>query len=64
MELGDFLTALALMMVIEGVLPFLSPGATRRALFRVVQNNDKTLRLTGLATMAGGVVLLYVVRHV
>jgi uncharacterized protein YjeT (DUF2065 family) len=59
----DLLTAIALMLVIEGILPFLSPAHTRRALFQIVQQNDKTLRLTGLATMAIGLTVLYLVRH-
>lgn len=58
----DLLTALALLLVIEGILPFLSPRGLRRALFQIVQHNDKTLRTTGLVTMLVGLVLLYLVR--
>lgn len=61
--LQDLLSAIALLLIIEGILPFLSPSTTRRTLFQIVQQNDKTLRLTGLATMALGVVLLYLIRH-
>ena len=58
----DLLTAIALMLIIEGILPFVSPRNLRRALFSIVQQNDKSLRLTGLGTMLAGVVLLYLVR--
>ncbi|MDR9406086.1 MAG: DUF2065 domain-containing protein [Spiribacter sp.] len=58
----DVLTAIALILIIEGVLPFLSPRTLRKALFSIVQNNDKQLRLTGFLTMLAGVLLLYWVR--
>jgi len=58
----DVLTALALILIIEGVLPFLSPRTLRKALFSIVQNNDKQLRLTGFLTMLAGLLLLYWVR--
>jgi hypothetical protein len=58
----DVLTAIALILIVEGVLPFLSPRTLRKALFSIVQNNDKQLRLTGFLTMLAGVLLLYWVR--
>lgn len=58
----DLLTAFALLLIIEGILPFLSPRTMRKALFSIVQNNDKTLRVTGLMTMLAGLLLLYLVR--
>lgn len=59
----DLLAAVALVLVIEGIMPFLSPHSMRRWLFYVVQQNDKTLRITGLVAMLLGVTLLYLVRH-
>ncbi|MRH77776.1 DUF2065 family protein [Spiribacter sp. C176] len=58
----DLLTAFALLLIIEGILPFLSPRTMRKALFSIVQNNDKALRMTGLMTMLAGLLLLYLVR--
>ncbi len=58
----DLLAALALVLVIEGIIPFISPAAMRRMLETVSQINDRTLRITGLISMASGVVLLYLVR--
>lgn len=58
----DLLTAVALLLIIEGILPFVSPRTLRRVLFSIVQHNDKALRLTGLGTMLAGVLLLYLVR--
>jgi uncharacterized protein YjeT (DUF2065 family) len=50
-------------MVLEGIVPFGSPQSLRRMLERVSRIDDRTLRLTGLASMICGVVLLYLVRH-
>ena len=54
--------ALALMMVLEGLLPFLSPGRLREALLLMIRMDDRGLRLLGLTSMALGVLLLYWVR--
>ena len=58
----DFLAAVALMLVIEGMLPFASPTMMRQAFAAMATMNDRALRLSGLASMAAGVVLLYFVR--
>lgn len=57
------LGAFALMLVIEGLLPFFNPGAWRRMFERAVQLNDGQLRFVGLASMACGLLLLLVVGH-
>ena len=57
----DILLALALMLVIEGFLPFLSPQFMRQALAMMAQMNDQQLRMSGLTSMVLGVVLLYLV---
>jgi uncharacterized protein len=58
----DIFTAVALMLVFEGIMPFLSPQAFRKTLISASQMNDSTLRIVGIASMLGGVLLLYVVR--
>ena len=58
----DLLVALALVLVIEGIVPFLNPGAMRRALLALAQMNDNTLRFAGLTVMITGCLLLYVLR--
>ena len=58
----DLLVALALVLVIEGVVPFLNPGAMRRAMLALARMNDGTLRFAGLTVMVAGCLLLYVVR--
>ena len=58
----DLLTALALVLVIEGVLPFVNPGGFRRALLMATQLDDNWLRFAGLTAMILGCLLLYAVR--
>lgn len=50
--------ALALMLVIEGVLPFLSPGAWRKVFERAVQLSDGQIRFVGLSSMIAGLLAL------
>jgi hypothetical protein len=57
----DLLSAVALVFVIEGMLPFLSPGALRRTLLGVCALSDTTLRFTGLSSMLVGIVILNLV---
>lgn len=59
---SDLGTALALVLVIEGLLPLLSPKNFRQALLAAVQMNDRVLRTVGIISMTVGVLLLYWVR--
>lgn len=56
-----FPVALALVFVIEGMLPFLSPGRWRSMIATVLQLDDAGIRRFGLGSMLFGVVLLYLV---
>ena len=60
---NDLLAAVALILVIEGVMPFLSPATVRRTMQQLTQLPDRVLRTIGLASMVCGVVLLYLIRH-
>ena len=53
------LTALALMLIIEGVLPFLAPGFWRDTFRRVTEMSDGQLRFIGLTSMLAGLLLLF-----
>jgi uncharacterized protein YjeT (DUF2065 family) len=60
MSLGEILVpALALMLIMEGVLPFLSPTAWREAFSRMIQFKDGQLRFMGLVSMLAGLLLLF-----
>jgi uncharacterized protein len=57
------LGAVALMLVIEGVLPFLSPSRWRAMFERATRLSDGQIRFIGLSSMLVGVVLLLVYWH-
>jgi uncharacterized protein YjeT (DUF2065 family) len=52
------LTALALMLIIEGMLPFVSPRLWRDAFRRLTDMTDGQIRFVGLASMLAGLLLL------
>lgn len=59
---SDLLAAFALVLVIEGVIPFLNPQSLRRMFATLSQMDDRTLRVAGLVSMVAGLILLGVVR--
>ena len=54
-----FLMAFALMLVIEGLLPFLAPTLWRETFRRITQMSDGQIRFFGLSSMIVGVLLLF-----
>ena len=60
--LSELLTALALVLVIEGLLPFASPVLYRAAVEALADTPPRRLRLFGLSSMIAGVVILTLVR--
>ena len=59
---ADLAAALGLLLVIEGVMPFASPGGSKRAMAVMASASDSTLRTAGFASMAAGLLLLWLVR--
>lgn len=59
----NLLSAICLMLVIEGIIPFLYPKRWRNMVEKIALVNDKTLRITGLISMLVGTTLLYLVKH-
>ena len=57
-----FLPALALMLVMEGLLPFLAPAAWREAFTRMTRMKDGQVRFMGLFSMLAGLLLLLITR--
>jgi uncharacterized protein YjeT (DUF2065 family) len=57
------LLAFALMLVIEGILPFLVPGLWRDTFRRLTEMSDGQIRFIGLTSMLVGLMLMYLVRH-
>ena len=55
------LSAIALMLIVEGLLPFLSPGAWRRVFERALQMSDGQIRFLGLCSILAGLAMLLLV---
>ena len=63
-ELGRYLGgAFALYLVLEGVLPFVNPDATKRLMGKLAQAETKQLRWGGLISMIIGLALLWMARN-
>ncbi|MEJ2682305.1 MAG: DUF2065 domain-containing protein [Gammaproteobacteria bacterium] len=54
----DLGTGVALVLVLEGVLPFLSPNLLKQTYSNIVSMSDQTIRFIGLGSMVIGLVLL------
>lgn len=57
----ELLIATALMLIIEGITPFINPNMMRQVCATVMQMDDKTLRTGGFISMMVGLVILYLV---
>ena len=58
--LTDLLTALALVLIIEGLLPFISPSTWRRVMRDIEKMGPQGIRIAGLVSMLSGALLLYI----
>ena len=56
--MATFLMALALMLILEGVLPFIAPNLWRDTFRRIIQMSDGQIRFVGLSSMLVGLLLL------
>lgn len=54
-------TSIALLLVLEGILPFLSPQLWRKLMFHAVRRDDQRIRLMGLLSLLGGTGLMLLV---
>ncbi|PCI60830.1 MAG: DUF2065 domain-containing protein [Methylophilaceae bacterium] len=59
---STLLAAFGLMLVFEGLLPFVAPKAWRETFKRMIALNDGQLRFVGLLSIAGGLFLLFLNR--
>ncbi len=57
----NFLTAFCLLLVLEGILPFLYPGRWRQLVAVLATMDDAKLRVMGLVSMLVGLALLYLI---
>jgi len=59
----ELLSALALVLVIEGLFPFISPAGFRKKILAMLEMNDQQIRIASFASMAIGLALLYFIRQ-
>lgn len=57
----DLLAALALVFIIEGLLPFLAPSKLKEVYQSVQEMPDKSLRMFGFGSMVVGLILLFLI---
>ena len=62
MDWRDLLTAFALYLVLEGMMPFINPALYKRFMASMSTWAESSLRRVGAASMAAGLVFLYWVR--
>jgi uncharacterized protein len=62
MNWNDLFAALALVLVIEGLLPFINPRSYKNTMMQISSFPEKTIRMIGFGSMIAGVVFLYLVR--
>ena len=60
--MSDFIVALGLVFVIEGIIFAASPGAAKRAMAHVLDTPDGPLRIVGIASAIIGVILVWFIR--
>ena len=54
----DLMTAVALVLIIEGLMPLLAPTAWQRAMQELSKYNPRVIRIGGIISMLAGAVLL------
>jgi uncharacterized protein YjeT (DUF2065 family) len=57
------LTAVALLLILEGMLPFVGPGRYKQLVAQIASLSDNQLRTVGLVAMIAGLLLLFLVRN-
>jgi hypothetical protein len=57
-----FLIAIALMLILEGMMPFLSPRTWREAFKKLIEMGDGQIRFIGLSAMMVGLLLLMLLK--
>ena len=55
----DFLTALALLLIFEGLMPFASPDKWKEMLRNIAELESSKIRMFGFMSMLAGLILLY-----
>jgi uncharacterized protein len=60
--MSDFIVALGLVFVIEGLMFSAFPGTAKRAMASVLQSPDNALRIVGIISAVLGILMIWLVR--
>ena len=60
---NDLLIAVGFLLVLEGIVPFLSPDHWRNMMVKLVAHNNNILRVMGFVSMVLGAIIVYIVRR-
>ncbi|MBZ0104189.1 MAG: DUF2065 domain-containing protein [Sulfuricella denitrificans] len=58
----NLLAAFALMLILEGLLPFMAPAVWRETFRKMIELSDGQLRFIGLGSMLGGLLVFFLVK--
>lgn len=58
----QLLIGVALVLVVEGLVPFINPAAWKKMMHTALQLDEMSLRFIGLTSMLSGLLLLYLIR--
>ncbi len=61
MNWHDLFNAIALLLIFEGLLPFVSPESLKKLYQSMIETPESSLRMIGLASIVAGLLLLYIV---
>lgn len=59
----NFLSAFALVLVLEGLMPFAAPERWKRLLRKIIEQDERSLRIAGFFSMIVGVILLTIIHQ-
>lgn len=58
----ELLSALGLVLILEGIMPFINPEGLRRVFLLAARLDNATLRFVGITSMLLGLIILYIAR--
>jgi len=61
--IDEIKTAICLLMVLEGILPFISPSIWKKVIQKAIKQNDQLIRLNAFLIMLVGSGFLYIIRN-
>lgn len=61
MNWHDLLNAIALLLILEGLLPFVNPGSIKKVYKAMQEMPERSLRMVGFGSIVVGLMLLYLV---